>query len=92
MKTEKTWDGKVIEKTWEVTVSLQRQIIMPVEENEDEEELRDWLRMPSGKEYILDSVLKHLKIVGSGKNTNIYVEEIELKEYEVSKYDTDPRV
>ena len=89
---EKTWNGKVIEREWEVTVSLTRTITIPFEGNEDEEGLRDWLMMPSGEKYILDSVMKHLRITDMNKNTNMHIDDIYLKEYEVSKYDTDPRV
>ena len=81
-----------IERVWEVTVSLQRTITMPIEEHEDKDEARAWLRTPEGKKYLLDKVIAYPRIIGLGRNTDLYVDDIELKEYEVSKHDTDLRV
>ena len=83
------------EQVWLVTVSLTRELEFPLEDNESKEEMEKWLKSEGGKQAIANDFKKGMRVDyrSFGRaNTDITIEEIELKEYEVSKYDTDPRV
>ncbi len=83
------------EQVWKVIVSLTRELEFTVEDNESKGEMEKWLRSDEGKQTIANDFKKGMRVDyrSFGRaNTDITIEEIELKEYEVSKYDTDPRV
>ena len=78
---------------WEVTISLTRTLTWPVEDNEDEETFREWLRSNEGLGSIKDEFLKGIRLTRSlFRNTTVEIEEIELKENEVNSWDTHPSV
>lgn len=81
-----------IVRTWEVTVSLQRTISMAIEDNEGKEELRTWLKTADGKKYALGLVIKNARVGDWSANADLYIDEVELKEEEVTKADCNPNL
>lgn len=77
---------------WKVTISLTRILTWPVEDDEDKETFRKWLRTSEGYGYIKTEFLKNMRLDGFGANTDVEIDEIELKENEVSSWDTHPSV
>ncbi len=85
----------MIDEVWKVTVSLTRDLEFQVDNNENKGAFEKWLKSTEGKLAIAADFKKDMRVDyrSFGRaNTDIAIEEIELKEYEVSKYDTDPRV
>jgi len=80
----------MIVRTWEVTVSLQRTLSIPVEDNEDKDEVIAWLNSAYGKKYILFLVVKNARVGDWSANADLYIDEVELKEGIVTKADCNP--
>jgi len=85
--------GTKLVKEWKVTISLTRELMWPVEYGEGEETFREWLFSEDGRKHIKDDFFKGMRLTGVfSKNTDLEIDEIELKETEVKSTDTDPRV
>ena len=86
---------KTIVKKWRVGITLYAPVEFSYDDGDTEQSIREWLKSPNGKDYIADLFPKRIKDSSKFKYAEAEVEsidDIELKEYEVSSYDTDPRV
>ena len=82
---------KVIQK-WEVTVSITRTLEYPIEDMENKEQFIEWAESLNGKRHIQNDFIKRLNCYGCPRTADIFIDDVELKSFEVRSTDTDPRV
>ena len=81
-----------IARTWEVTVTLQRTISMPVEDGEDKKALTAWLKTDIGLKHALNLVVSNARVGDWSANADLFIDEVELKEEEVTATDFNPNL
>jgi len=82
---------KIVQE-WEVTISITRTLTYPLEDvGEDKDDFKKWARTPKGKQYIQGDFIKKLNCYSFPKNADMTIDDVELKETEVSSWDTDSR-
>jgi len=60
-----------------------RDIEFPVDDEETREDFDDWLRSEQGKWAVAAEFIKGMNVTGYGKNTDMVIDDIFLKEHEL---------
>jgi len=67
-------------KEWEVTISITRTMKYPVEDNEDAEAFKQWVKSLNGKRHIQSDFIKDLRCSSYPINADLEVVDIILKD------------